>query len=457
MATELRRICINSQTPLVRFLLSEQELRAKYPNLPDPIPLESLQEGVDFVATAGGVVQVVLPLIRRLLDRHDIDLAYWLSLLPLGPRRITWSGISLHGVKLDESQLDGYARAKEKLWNLIHGLPTEPLDPSDFVAFTQYNWECTRSMFGLVNDVDLFYVHDFQQIQTGTMIGLSAPAVLRWHIPLRLDRTPESVRRFLLRSLEGFDAVIVSCRRDLEGLISLGFRGRARQIYPTLDPDRFVPVAPEQRRDLMRRLGIEAGASVVLCVARMDPMKRQDTLLWATERLKDRFPHLKVVLVGNGSFTGAAQGGLGQSKSGRWRGQLENQVRELGIGDRVVFAGNLNHSDLCAAYDLCHVTVLPSQSEGFGLVVPEAWIYERPVVVSQGAGASELVVDGSNGYTFPPGDTDTLTKHLETLLLDQAARRDMGRKGHDTARICFAENQVPQVLSVLQEAKREYR
>jgi glycosyltransferase involved in cell wall biosynthesis len=453
----VRSLCINSQTPLVRFLLPPSDLAERYPELPDPAPLDTFQEGTDYVPTAGGVVQVVLPLVRYMLDHDTVDRIFWLSLSPLGPRRIVWNRITLLGVSLGPPELRAYTRAKEKVWNLIHGLPTPPMDDVDFAAFARYNWESANSMYQLAREVDLFYVHDFQQMMTGTMIGLTGPCVLRWHIPMTLERTPPAVARFIVRSLEGFDSVIVSCRRDLEGLIAAGFRGRARQIYPQIDPRPFQPASEEAQNALRQRLGIEDGAPVVLNVGRMDPMKSQDVLLRAVRRLIDKYPRLKLVLVGNGSFTGSGAGGLGSSKAHTWRRRLEHVVREEGLGSHVVFAGHVSHPELCAAYSLAHVFVLPSLSEGFGLVVPEAWLFRKPVVVSTGAGASELVVDGSNGLRFAPGDAATLAQHLDELLLDESKRRELGRKGWDTAHVVFAENRVPDVLGVLREAREAYR
>jgi glycosyltransferase involved in cell wall biosynthesis len=196
---------------------------------------------------------------------------------------------------------------------------------------------------------------------------------------------------------------------------------------------------------------------VVLNVARMDPMKAQDVLLRAARSLVEKYPRLKIVLVGNGSFTGAGTGGLGSSKSHTWRRRLEQVVREEGLGRHVVFAGHLSQPELCAAYSIAHVFVLSSAAEGFGLVVPEAWLFRKPVVVSAGAGASELVVDDANGLRFPPGDHAALARGLDELLMDESKRREFGRKGYDTAPVVFAENRVPDVLSVLREAREAYR
>ncbi|NOZ77272.1 MAG: trehalose-6-phosphate synthase [Euryarchaeota archaeon] len=89
------------------------------------------------------------------------------------------------------------------------------MDVGDFVAYANYNWLCVHKMFEILDEVDIYYVHDFQQLQTGAMIGLAAPTVFRWHIPFNLDGVEKHLRNFIIRGMEGFDSIVVSCKRDL--------------------------------------------------------------------------------------------------------------------------------------------------------------------------------------------------------------------------------------------------
>jgi len=454
---ELHSLCVNSQTPLLRFLIPPDELAARLWRDPGPTSLDTFTQGVEYVPTAGGVTQVVRPLLMSMLETGAIDQAHWLSIAPTARFRIKDGRISMHGVLLDPESLGAYTVAKERLWNTLHGLAHAPMEPSDFQAFARYNWECTRAMFRLAGEVDLYYVHDFQQIQTGAMIGLAAPVVLQWHIPLLLDRLAPIHRRFILKGLESFDSVIVSCRRDLEALVAAGYHGRAFQVYPVLDPARLAPAKPEFTEGIDVRLGTSPDDRLVLCVGRMDPMKGQDVLLRAFRKLSTDHPNARLVLVGNGSFTSSASGGLGHSKADDWRRHLLDLVRSLGIEPQTRFVGFLSEEELKAAYGRADVVVLPSTREGFGLVVPEAWMFGTPVIVSDGAGVAELIVNGQNGLTFPSGDTDALVDRLGRMLADPTLRVEMGRRGKETAPVCFVENRLPDVLRILRDTQREYQ
>ena len=63
-------------------------------------------------------------------------------------------------------------------------------------------------------------------------------------------------------------------------------------------------------------------------------------------------------------------------------------------------------------YNRCSVYVQPSAVEGFGLEVPEAMSYGRPVIVSDGAGAADCVTDGVDGFVVPKKDARALADKI---------------------------------------------
>ena len=72
-------------------------------------------------------------------------------------------------------------------------------------------------MLSMLSDVDLFWIHDFQQLHVGNLIGPSAPAILRWHIPFKLAAVSDRLKLLVLKNIEGFDSIIVSTRRIFKG------------------------------------------------------------------------------------------------------------------------------------------------------------------------------------------------------------------------------------------------
>lgn len=383
----------------------------------------------------------------------------WFSLQPNGPRAVNLEDppLRITHLSLPKADLQAYARTKEKLWAEIHGLPAERFQPEDFRFYSQYNAFTSDAILARVPDVDLAYIHDFQQLQVGSLIGLAAPCVMRWHVPFIPEIIPEYTRNFIVRKLEDYDGVIVSTLRDLEGLRAAGFRGHVRQVYPHSTPQIWPdPTATElARAEADLRIGPDD--PVVLVVARMDPMKRQDVAIRAAARLKRRFPTIRLVLVGNGSFSGSRTSGLGLGKADRWAETLQKLTHETGTSKNVVFAHWIPDDQLRSLYGRADVVLLPSDREGFGLTVLEAWHYRRPVVVSKGAGVGETITDGQDGLLFDGGDDESLARHIETLLSDPEGALAMGEAGYSRLWRFDVKERAKQLREVMEFAIDTYR
>lgn len=451
------RICVNSQTPFVKFNKSYKELVDKYKSLSNPVRLEQLQVGVDYQYTPGGVTAMLFPLLNRMRSQGIIQDPVWVSLAANAPEEVDVDHIRLFHVQIPDQDIQRYANFKESIWNEIHGIAKFEIKPEEYEAFIRYNWLSAQVMLKLLRDTDLYFIHDFQQLLTGGLIGPSAPAVLEWHIPFVLESVSPRLRSFVLKNIEGFDSMIVSTRRDLEGLIHAGYRGRAYQIYPYIEPQKWTPPTKQGIETYLKVANPKPNEKVLLIIARMDSIKSQDTAIIAVSHLTKSRDDLKLVLIGNGSFSGSSQGGLAMSKSSIWKRHLQDLVSDLKLEDRVVFAGYQNDEVVKAALDSADITLVPSRSEGFGLTTIESWIYKTPVIVSNGAGSSELVVDGVNGYTFNSGDDRDLADKIEIMLKSGDKLEKMGEKGHDSAAICEVDRSISALKRVFEETLAVYR
>lgn len=172
-------------------------------------------------------------------------------------------------------------------------------------------------------------------------------------------------------------------------------------------PLRPTPALLAQAAALRRRLG----EPLLLFVGRFVPYKGVDVLLRAFAKV----PRGVLLLVGEGPL----------------RGALERTVRELGLGERVVFAGSLEQEELAAAYHAADVLVLPSvtPNEAFGLVQLEAHACGVPVIsTSLPTGVPFANLHGVSGLVVRPGQAEELAGALSLLLEDEALRRRLGRQ-----------------------------
>jgi len=446
------KLCVNTQTPLVRFNLGYDELLERYNELPDPVPLEMLNEGVDYDFATGGVTTMVYPMMKKMVQEKIIKNPHWVALNPIGPDRVSVNGIVMHNISLETRALDDYSRFKEAIWRNMHHLEKTPINPKHLMGFGRYNWTCCEKMLNLhvENGFDLFYIHDFQQLPIGAMLGPNVHTIFRWHIPFD-SRIKTSWLRFIVKYMGDYDAVIMSCKKYIEELKKSGFKGKAYQIYPHLDEARYLKPSKNIVNAFCEKFGIKDDEKIILVVGRIVPVKGQDTVVKALPRILKRFPDAKLVFAGNGSFSGSVKGGLGLIKTPIWKGILEYLTKDLDVENNVVFTGYLPQEELNAAYERADLTVLPSLKDGFGLVAVESWLHKKTCIISRGAGISELVKEGENGLMFTPKKHVELSEKIMYLLSKPEAGHRMGEKGFETAKNCSLKNGVKSVSNVFSE------
>lgn len=109
------------------------------------------------------------------------------------------------------------------------------------------------------------------------------------------------------------------------------------------------------------------------------------------------------------------------------RNELEAEATALGISDRTRFLGFVNQSTLPQVYCASDLLVLPSEYEPFGLVVNEAMLCGRAVIVSERVGAKfDLIREGETGFVYPCGDIAALARLLQNTLSDRDALQRYG-------------------------------
>uniref|UniRef100_A0A7C5Y7D3 Glycosyltransferase n=1 Tax=Caldiarchaeum subterraneum TaxID=311458 RepID=A0A7C5Y7D3_CALS0 len=443
-------IGVCSQTPLVRI---------KNPNLLNRVffNLSELKEDVDYVFSPGGVTRMLYPLLKRLIRTNLLESAVWVSLNPHGPEKITIGNIELNYVKIHEPFLKGYGAVKEAFWNLFHGMfdsgkknIIELVWQEDYADYNLYNRLCSELLkkADKEKDFDVFYVHDFQQLPTGKMLSTVKPKIFRWHIPFNHFAIPAEWRDYLLKYFEAYDAVVVSSSSYENSLRKLGYTNKIYRVYPYIDFEDYVQPSKGEVQAFCDKYGIREDDFVVAMVARLDPLKGHDIAIQAVAKCVKHIPNIKLLIVGNGSFSSSSQG-LKLSKAERWKEKLVELVALHGLDGRVVFTGHVNSTALGAAYERCALTVLPSKAEGFGLVVVESWLYGKPPLVSANAGIAELVKNGTNGFVIR--SVDELAEAITKLAKDEKLRQEIGDRSLESAMMCSIERGMTEESRVLRE------
>ena len=181
-------------------------------------------------------------------------------------------------------------------------------------------------------------------------------------------------------------------------------------------------VEVERFEEARRRRPPGTGVLRIGFVKHLLPKYGPEYLLRAVPRMTERFPTVKVVMVGGG--------------------YLEDDLRklsvDLGIADRVEWVGRVPYEripDIQAGLD---VFVMPSVCrESFGVSAIEAQAAGVPVVASDFPGVREAVQDGVGGILVQPRDSGAIAEAVSRLLADPELRRSMGAAGNRYVRERF--------------------
>jgi rhamnosyl/mannosyltransferase len=224
----------------------------------------------------------------------------------------------------------------------------------------------------------------------------------RWRYRLFYHRVLEfalrRARRIVVASPPMLDVPALAAHRDRCVVIPYGLEIARYESAPAV---------------AARAVAIRAAAAtpILLFVGRLVRYKGLDVLLRALPGLD-----VRTVLVGDGPL----------------RDALEALVRQLGLADRVHFAGGVTDDELLSWYAACDVMVLPSVSrqEAFGMVQLEAMLCARPVVsTALPTGVPWVNRHEETGLVVPPGDAAALRGALVRLIGDPDLRRQLGAAG----------------------------
>lgn len=141
---------------------------------------------------------------------------------------------------------------------------------------------------------------------------------------------------------------------------------------------------------------------------------------------------------------------------GPQRGYLQEQASRLGIADRVVFHGYLDHGQLVRLYRDCDAFAMGSiEMTNFGRqdvipnVIAEAMAVGLPVVATRMGGVAELIEDGESGLLVPQRDSGALADALTRLAKEPALAAALRRGGLAKVRRIWDRNQNLEELARL--------
>ena len=100
------------------------------------------------------------------------------------------------------------------------------------------------------------------------------------------------------------------------------------------------------------------------------------------------------------------------------KNELKQETRNLGIENKVYFAGYCDSKTVQKMYKCADIAVFPSTYEPFGIVALEAMLAGVPTVVSDVGGLNEIVEHGVTGMKSYAGNSNSISDSVLSLLFD---------------------------------------
>lgn len=220
-------------------------------------------------------------------------------------------------------------------------------------------------------------------------------------------------------------------------------RDRVHMIPPGYDDNRFFPVSEASRRLIRHRLGFEG--RTILALGRLATNKGYDLLIDAFSVVAPRVPDAVLRLaVGGENMDGQERKILKQ---------LKEQVKQLGLRDRVVFSGYVADEDLADTYRAADMFVLSSRYEPFGMTAIEAMACGTPTVVTIHGGLYRGISYGRHALFGDPFDKEDLGITIVKPMKHQRLYGRLGRMGAHKARSLFTWTGIAQQLVSLVEGR----
>ena len=203
--------------------------------------------------------------------------------------------------------------------------------------------------------------------------------------------------------------------------------------YSAIEEDDFLELIPQARKDsFRRRYEIPEDAIVLITIARLFMLKGHDYIIESAKQLAERYDNAFWLFVGDGNLAD----------------HYREQVRQLGLAERIRFTSLLPPSEIPLAIQSSDILVHCSLREGLARTLPQAMLCGRPAISFDVDGARE-VVNESTGRLIEPKNVEQLIDACAELIDDGDLRRKLGERGRESVKEKFAPDRMVDTIEAV--------
>jgi len=310
----------------------------------------------------------------------------------------------------------------------------------DYPEREKYNSRCLNIEFSRLNYWRIFneinneirhfkphilQVHHYEESVIGALAAkkMKVPAfVIGHHYDDAIHILSKGIKRTAYLGVERIcnnlaDQIVVPTQQVAEMLIKQGINTKKISKIPYGMDFGFLDTVNQAEVVKIRDEYALKDKFVVLTCGRLSIEKGLVHLLRAIPKLKNRYPFLRMVIVGAGPY----------------ENELKKIQGELDLGEVVQFIGH--RSDIMNYYSIADVVVQPSLSESFCQVLTESLAAKRPVVMTPVGIAPEVIINNLRGGVLVPiGDSDAIADAISSLIENPNHRQRLAETGYEYVR-----------------------
>ncbi len=248
----------------------------------------------------------------------------------------------------------------------------------------------------------------------------------------RIEKSKSFLRRLVYNNAKVCIAASLAIKRYFE---EIGVKN-IKVIPNGIDLKRFQNLDRAENR---KKLGLK-NEFVIIAVARLEKVKGLKYLVQAMKTLSTKYKTLntkyQLLIIGDGSE----------------RENLENLTNKLELNDKVRFLGQIRNEKVPEYLSAADCFVLPSLSEGFGIVILEAMAANIPVIATKIGGILDIIGDGETGALVEPKNPDGIAKALYKIYSQPKFVKNLVQNAKDNLEKYDWQNIVQKVNLIYQNS-----
>jgi glycosyltransferase involved in cell wall biosynthesis len=296
-----------------------------------------------------------------------------------------------------------YCKLEKNLKIYSVGIPTQRIDTGFWTIPSRLIFTLAGLKVGIKEDFDLVQGNNFVTYPLAFLIAtIKRKPSVAWYPDVFIGKWTKLTG--FLSGTVGALSEKISLKFPWNAFVALSESTRDKLLEQSIDDRKITTIYAGVDIDFFKKIKpFKENKFTICCISRLVNYKRIDLLIKAAKILKDQGVDFSLKIIGEGPE----------------KDNLLDLAKKLELTNLITFKSKLSREKLAAELKSSHLFCLPSQEEGFGLVVIEAAACGIPFVVSDLPVLKEVTHNGTGGTFFKSGDERDLALKINQFMKDR--------------------------------------